>query len=133
MQTYCLDYVDPTGMLDIPMERHEEKNNFVLPVAISVEHVGIVRGPIDLEACCLDRSYVRYYLKRESDTLSQELNFELSNQYDSTRRLLGRRNTELIAMPERTEGLSMLLPLEGIFCRNVFALRCANASSVSVL
>lgn len=71
--------MDPIGPLDMPLVRHEDGSNYVLRLAILVEHAETVRGSMELEACCLDRLYNRYYLIRDPDAWSWELDFELQD------------------------------------------------------
>lgn len=88
LQSFRFDYVNPVGLLDIPMVHREDKSSYLLRMVTFVYHAETVRGVIGLAACYLDRPYDRYYLIRNADAWSRELDFGLFLRPGSARRQL---------------------------------------------
>lgn len=57
MQSYCAGFVDPVGLLKMPMGHLRDKSSYVLRLVTSVEYAGTIRRAVCLEASYLDRPF----------------------------------------------------------------------------
>lgn len=67
MQSCFLGYLDPIGLLDVPLMRHEDESNYMLLLAASIGHSGEVKRRMGLNSCCLHQPYYQYLLMRDAD------------------------------------------------------------------
>lgn len=52
---------------------HEDENNYLPRFAVFIDHAGELKGLMGLDDCCSDCPYDRYYLSREADAWSRQL------------------------------------------------------------
>lgn len=100
----CSGHFGPINFLDMSLVRHEDKSNYVLRWFVLEDRADAVEGLISLDTGCFERPYERYYLIRNGDSWSRELVLEKRSRHGPERRLVGRCNTEVIALPHRGRG-----------------------------
>lgn len=67
MQSRCTGYLDPIGLLDMPLVRHEDRSNHVLRSAALIDQAGKVKGLVALSTF--------FY----ADTRTRELDFDIGH------------------------------------------------------
>lgn len=104
MQSCRPGYLYPIGILDLPLVRHKDESIYMLRLAFLISHGREMKGLMGIDTCCYDRPYIGYYLIRDADARSRELDFELRHWRRVARRQLGFYNTELNALAQRNRG-----------------------------
>lgn len=70
MQSCYPGYMNPIGLLNMPLVHHKNESSYVLRLAALIEHVGKGRGLMGLDACGVDQPYDRYQSIRDAEDCS---------------------------------------------------------------
>lgn len=100
MQSCSSGHLHHIGFLDLSLVPYEDEGSNVLLLATLIEHAAEVKGLMGLNACCHDQPYDPYYLIRDADAWSRELDFEFRHLRGPAHCQLGLHDTELIALPQ---------------------------------
>lgn len=89
MPSCCFGYMGPLGFQDVPSIRQEDESEYVHRLADLFDRAEEIKGFMALDGRCHNWTYDRYYLLRNADLWSRELDFELWHTHGPACRLSG--------------------------------------------